>query len=582
MNIKVIRALCDREPESQNIQELPFHKGDFFHVISREDDPNWYEACNPLIPSARGLVPVTFFEVIEKTERQSTGPAAPSASHTLPPHDSGYSEKGGHSRHESNATAKHIRMSSIGKGSGAMVYGVVQYDFSAERPDELDAKSGEAIIVIAQSNPEWFVAKPIGRLGGPGLIPVSYVEIRDMSTGKAVPNAQEAVSRAGVPKVEEWKKMAKDYRDNSIPLGRIDTGDGRLSVSNTVQPNQTQNGHGQVGRTALGRMSTEINIFSLQGQLLAPVSASIPRYCFDNDKYWYIVEVVLEDGRHWELSRFYQDFYDFQVALLQQFDVEAGTKGGGPRTIPYMPGPVTYVTDAISNGRRQNLDEYVKKLLTMAPHISRCLLVRQLFAPREGDFEMDPNAMGEDYRLSTASQQSSTPQSTPQDSGSASRQSSHGNIDGSNGYVQHKMAASQTRSNHQRGQSSATATNNGVAQATHYRQPSDMHPQAINRQPSSLTQASQSSGGAAPTPSPAGALKIKVFFQDDLIAIRVPSDIIFQQLKDKLKDRLKVQEDIIIQYKDEPSNGYAEILSDHDLDVAIQRNPKLTLYVGYA
>ena len=66
-------------------------------------------------------------------------------------------------------------MSSVGKGSGAMVYGVVQYDFNAERPDELEAKAGEAIVVIAQSNPEWFVAKPIGRLGGPGLIPVSFI-----------------------------------------------------------------------------------------------------------------------------------------------------------------------------------------------------------------------------------------------------------------------------------------------------------------------------------------------------------------------------------------------------------------------
>lgn len=109
-----------------------------------------------------------------------------------------------------------------------------------------------------------------------------------------------------------------------------------------------------------------------------------------------------------------------------------------------------------------------------------------------------------------------------------------------------------------------------------------MYPQGIDGQPSSLTQASQNSGGAAPTPSPAGALKIKVYFQDDLIAIRVPSDINFQQLKEKLSDRLKVEEDIILSYNDEPSNGRAELLSDYDLDVAIQRNPKLQLFVGYA
>ena len=118
---------------------------------------------------------------------------------------------------------------------------------------------------------------------------------------------------------------------------------------------------------------------------------------------------------------------------------------------------------------------------------------------------------------------------------------------------------------------------------------------AINRQPSSLTQASETSSGthqstpatSAPNTSStnvasSGALKIKVFFEDDLIAIRVPSNIRFQDLKKKLKDRLKLQEDIIVQYKDEPSNSYAEMTSDRDFDVALGRNPKLTVYVNYA
>jgi bud emergence protein 1 len=105
-----------------------------------------------------------------------------------------------------------------------MVYGIVMYDFQAERADELEAKAGEAIIVIAQSNPEWFVAKPIGRLGGPGLIPVSFIEIRDMGTDTAVQNPQDAVKRAGVPRVEEWKKMAAEYKNSSITLGKFEVG----------------------------------------------------------------------------------------------------------------------------------------------------------------------------------------------------------------------------------------------------------------------------------------------------------------------------------------------------------------------
>lgn len=108
--------------------------------------------------------------------------------------------------------------------NGAMVYGIVMYDFQAERADELEAKAGEAIIVIAQSNPEWFVAKPIGRLGGPGLIPVSFIEIRDMASNTPVANPGDAIKRAGIPRVEEWKKMAAEYKNSSITLGKFDVG----------------------------------------------------------------------------------------------------------------------------------------------------------------------------------------------------------------------------------------------------------------------------------------------------------------------------------------------------------------------
>lgn len=188
-------------------------------MIGREHDTDWYEACNPALPDARGLVPVAFFQALGKTERHSGQSEKSPQGVRQPDHDSGYSDTSGSGTLVGTDAP---RLSKTMKGTGAMVYGIVMYDFAAERPDELEAKAGEAIIVIAQSNPEWFVAKPIGRLGGPGLIPVSFIEIRDMATGKAVPDAQEAVQRAGVPKVEEWKKMAADYKNSSITLGKFE------------------------------------------------------------------------------------------------------------------------------------------------------------------------------------------------------------------------------------------------------------------------------------------------------------------------------------------------------------------------
>ena len=197
---------------------------------------------------------MAFFQALGKTERDS-GQSQKSLQQRQPDHDSGYSDTSG----SGTLTDGQRTSKTMGKGSGAMVYGIVMYDFAAERPDELDAKAGEAIIVIAQSNPEWFVAKPIGRLGGPGLIPVSFIEIRDMTSGQAVPDAQEAVQRAGVPKVEEWKKMAADYKNSSITLGKFEAANaqqqqqpgleqsmGRMSL----QQAQQQNGQGFVGITS--------------------------------------------------------------------------------------------------------------------------------------------------------------------------------------------------------------------------------------------------------------------------------------------------------------------------------------------
>lgn len=230
--MQVIKALYDYAGQEgdPNTNYLKFSQGDFLHVVGRENDTDWYEACNPLVGS-RGLVPVSYFEPVGKTVRDSGSstksmtPHQPPPPASIAPHDSGYAERGVASPNPGeNAMQPPMRMSkAFGKGTGAMVYGIVMYDFKAERPDELEAKEGEAIIVIAQSNPEWFVAKPITRLGGPGLIPVSFIEIRDMTTGQAVPDASEAVQRAGVPKVEEWKRMAADYKNGSIPLGKLET-----------------------------------------------------------------------------------------------------------------------------------------------------------------------------------------------------------------------------------------------------------------------------------------------------------------------------------------------------------------------
>ncbi|KAH8593520.1 scd2/ral3 [Bisporella sp. PMI_857] len=544
---KVIRALYDYD--AQSTQELGFSKGDFFHVIGRENDKEWYEACNPSLPDARGLVPVAYFQVLGKQERNSGG--SPQSAR-LPDHDSGYSDTSVTSMQ--NAGPRMSKASE--KGSSIMIFGVVEHDFAAQRPDELEATHGEPIIIIAQSNHEWVVAKPIKRLGGPGLIPISHINILNMSTKEVYEDSLDAIQRAGIPKVEEWKKMAADYKNSSITLGKFSTpnsqqqsleqGMGRMSLQQGQSNAQAYQQQRQ-SQDARAQQAQQPYFSKSPTQLYAPISARIPRYCFAEDKYWFVIEAALEDGRHWELSRYYEDFYDFQIALLTAFPVAAGNepneKGVLSRTLPYMPGPVSYVTDAITEGRQHNLDEYVKKLLTQQPpHIARCDLVKQFFEPREGDYEMDPNAVNEEYRLSGGSGQSSN--DSP-------------------------INATPARSPQKGFQGSLSAGG----------------PQGPSRQNSSLSQPSTNSLSSPQNgQQQASAMKVKIYFGDDLIAIRVPTDIQFPQLYEKICERLKIPqgEEISLSYKDEARDERPYLMSNDDLDEALRRNDKLIIYVDYA
>ena len=424
-----------------------------------------------------------------------------------PSHDSGYTEPIDHKRPAPKTSP---------------LYGIVQYDFQAERPDELDAKAGEAIIIIAQSNHEWFVAKPIGRLGGPGLIPVSFIEIRDMATGKAIGNLEELAAKAAVPKVEEWKKAAADYKNSSIPLGRFDF-DRR--EENPQETNRIRTSDYSSGSN---------NEEKRQSEALYVARASVDQFLLDGSRYWFLVRVEMNDGRHRNLCRYYEDFYDFQIALLEEFPVEAG-RTGEQRILPFMPGPLTYVDDTISAQRRADLSVYVEELCRLPAHVVRSQLVQSLFSTREGDVEsthptsMMPQPIFKPGQIGRASQRSS-------------RSSHHPSVRTS------KLRQSQTDVSIPRTDAPAQRISSAAP--------------PIRKDPSSA----------------ASFMKIKVYYEDDLIAIRVGSDIDYTQLRNKLTERLSGQWSTV-SYKDEANGQYQLIENNNDLQAVISRSERLVLYV---
>lgn len=92
---KIIKALYDYRAKAPN--EISFKKGDFFHVIGKENDTEWFEASNPAT-GIKGIVPVSYFQVIDKTERSLAvnRPQSSSTSSTLTSElDSGFSDMSG-------------------------------------------------------------------------------------------------------------------------------------------------------------------------------------------------------------------------------------------------------------------------------------------------------------------------------------------------------------------------------------------------------------------------------------------------------------------------------------------------------
>lgn len=277
-------------------------------------------------------------------------------------------------------------------------YAIVQHDFQAERQDELDAKRGDAITVVAQSNREWFVAKPIGRLGKPGLIPVSFVEIHDPTTGKPIVDIGGLMDRGELPRVEDWKKAMLSYKQNSIPLGVID------APNKSPPPNSPYSSQDTFPNPSSHPYHNSIPPRPPTPELLPEgllLSADVVSFHYEMDEYWFRIDAIYQPypepessspppAKQLILFRVYNDFYDFQVSLLDTFPHEGGRHPPHPRILPYMPGPAESVDDILTATRRLELDAYIHDLCQLANgarYVLEHQVVREFLSLKPGDVE---------------------------------------------------------------------------------------------------------------------------------------------------------------------------------------------------
>lgn len=476
---KVIRALYSYQPQGPG--ELRFERGDFFHVLGdvdqSDENSGWCEATNPMT-HAHGMVPISYFEVF--------GRSRPAAADDSAPRDSRQS-----SQRNSNQT----------------LYAVVLYEFKAEREDELDVHPGENLIICAHHEYEWFIAKPINRLGGPGLVPVSYVKIIDLSNPMASLDLNDDTSRVidefKIPTVEEWKNRTAKYQASTIPLGSI-------SHLNPVSANTQyfqKDSHASVGS----------NRSSLSASNITITDVGVESYQLDHGRYQYLIVAKLSNGKVRHLYRYYQDFYDLQVKLLELFPFEAGKTENSKRIIPSIPGPLINVNDSISKLRREKLDYYLKNLMSLPNHISKCEEVLRLFEVLNNGFDREFEYNKKENRtLKPINRRSNYQQD---------RLSQYSGMRSSSG----QMRTSPTSSDSVLNRSSSSSTN----LMNNFKDNAGSGPGTTN---SSTAHTSHSEGSKK-----AAKVKVKFYYEDDIFVLLLPLTLKLQDLKTKLSKRLDLE-----------------------------------------
>ncbi|KAJ1987334.1 bud emergence protein 1 [Dimargaris cristalligena] len=634
---KVIKALYDYTAESP--EELSFIKGDFFMVVANENDEFWYLASNPNT-GARGLVPVSYFQIVSKRRESSPAPACLSqiASvqgqmahmvHPVPQNPALANLNPPHSRTSSplgvapGGTVPTARRNSRARPQQPQIYGTVLYDFDAERPDELAAKTGDHVIIIAQSNEDWFVAKPINRIGGPGLLPVSFIQVRDLKTGQPVTNLHEMLRANNIklPGVAEWKRETMEQDRQHIPLGVVANsgpaqsypGAHRASAAGPIAVSgqrvsrasvSSSGSHGTPGpyaprqsslesqdpsyRAAAPRTSMDTNgevpTISPAHCFVAEEVAGISVVSFKNkgDRFYFQIQMAFQDGTQRILFRLYEEFYQFQVYLLEEFPKEAG-RMDEPRTLPFMPGPLSFVNETITAQRRVQLDEYLRSLFQQPSYIINSAPFQNFLAPR-----------GEDIEIAAPS---TVPSLHPSSvgSGSPSREeryrSGSSSISGTHTLADDKRVSSPSGP---RGSRSFPRSRSGseTTATQHYSDASLPGPPPLATSPSdpssgaelALPQLPPSSDVAAAAVNAAivgatsASIKVKVMYNADLVAIRITLPMTLTILQERIGDRLNIHVGSLA-YRD-ADGEFITIHSEEDLqDVLADESNRTRLVV---
>lgn len=391
---------------------------------------------------------------------------------------------------------------------------------------------------------------------------------------------------------------------------------GSTAESYFGQTNGSDGGRGQYASGA-ARPSNQAQQLGLVCQ------ASVDSFHQEEGSFWFLVRCAFTSGYSLILYRSYEDFYEFQMSLINDLPVEAGRElpaGARPqdqpkRIIPRLPGPVDRIDEVTCAQRQVDLTIYLDQLCRLPEYVRGHFRFFEFFLIRTGDLEVtqphedfgglaqqeqaeneiveyldrmpgsksiSPDAYGPSYSEDLAGERGSYAANPPV---STSRPAS-----GAEGMYANASGRSSRASN--------IASDPRSAGGPSYKSPGTgtdsvgspwSGTQSMSStQPAAQVSSAPPSAAAAPQAAPS-FIKIKIFHRDtdDLIAIRVPPNVARQALLDKTRERLgndvsrlRYREDIPPQERTSSTSArLVELFTDDDLASWLQSGRKMVLYV---
>ncbi|CCH44775.1 hypothetical protein BN7_4343 [Wickerhamomyces ciferrii] len=302
---------------------------------------------------------------------------------------------------------------------------ITKFDFKSEHSNELTVGVGEALKLIERKGNGWILVKPIGRISQPGLIPASYVRIVRLGNlmDENVDNKfnQDWLASAGpledplVPSTPITKEDPEDPK-SSIPSNIIPP---KQSISrSSTQSDQEQHFSFQSSSSnSSSRPSSPNSITSTSSNLtnqktlqepasssssqvqdVIPISALVKNVSCYNGRYWYRIDVQLNNGKKRHLCRYYQDFYKLHCMIVEKLrndSIPESIQDENCSKLPNLPDPIPRpdleTLSSILLQRVQSLNVYIFKIVQNKFKLSYYDILQKWCLPKIGDLESDPS-----------------------------------------------------------------------------------------------------------------------------------------------------------------------------------------------